>query len=286
MIGAATAAVRRLVGADRAKPAASPLLPQIDREALELPIAEARERSEAANREHEASTARVAEVAEQIRDAEAAFDAEGTDELADRIVQLKREHERRQLFSQRTQRAAVTAAGAVEQAVAARNAAVLAHLNDRVTSAADRLRQLWERKGHRATLLLAEFMEEADAIITDAQTANSEARSMTRGDRTEASARAMGRSPSRCAVELGQRRRQPSDAAQARKALRLMDHTGTGPTTSPAKRCRGSQVCFPSSACGLAELTRGPALRMHRVLRARSRGALSFLPASLRDERG
>lgn len=172
MIGAA---VRRLVGADRAKPAATPLLPQLDREALEQPIAAAHKRSDAANRDHEASMARVAEVAEQIREAEAAFDADGSDELADRIVQLKRELERRQLFSQRTQRAAVTADGEHAQALATRKAAIAEHLKGRMTSIDERIRELWEQEGATAVDGLARFSEKLEALLDDARIATHEA---------------------------------------------------------------------------------------------------------------
>lgn len=185
------ATVKRLVGASRGDaPSYAP--PQIDREALEAPVSAARERSEAANRDHEATMARAAETAEQIKAAEAAFDREGTDELADRIVQLKREHERRQLFTQRTQRAAVTAAGELEHATKARDSAVLAHLEDRVSGAAARLERLWQAKGAPLLVDLVGVLGEAEVIINDAQTANSQAHAMKRSGSDNAHAHAMG----------------------------------------------------------------------------------------------
>jgi hypothetical protein len=185
------ATVKRLVGAARGElPSYAP--PELDREALEKPVTAARERSEAANREHEATMARAAEVAEQIKTAETAFDADGTDELADKIAQLKREMERRQLFSQRTQRAAIAAAGVLEVATKARDAAVLAHLEDRASGAPERLERLWRSKGAPLLVELAGVLNEAEAIINDANAASTQAHALKRSDAGVTHAHAMG----------------------------------------------------------------------------------------------
>jgi hypothetical protein len=168
------ATVRRLVGAERSSPPPG-MLPEIERSALERPVEQARERSEAANRDHEASVVRVAEVTEQIRAATEAFDADGSEEAADRLVDLKRELERRQLFSQRTQRAAVAAAGAVEEAGKERDATLLKHLDERSSTAPARIQELWWERGAPALQRLGSVVSEINAIINDSIAASSEA---------------------------------------------------------------------------------------------------------------
>jgi len=171
------ATVRRLVGAARGD-SPSYLPPELDREALEAPVDLARKRAEAANREHEATIARAAQVGEQIKAAEVEFDREGTDEIADKICQLKLELERRQLFSQRTQRAAVVAVGALEVAVNARDAATLAHLEERAANASQRIERLWLEKGAPLLVALAGVLGEAEAIINDAHAASAQAHAL------------------------------------------------------------------------------------------------------------
>jgi hypothetical protein len=190
MLAAVKNAAARLVGAERSAPSYE--APRLDREALEEPVTTARERAQLANQQHRDSMARVDETKAAIREAEASFDAAGDEEHADEIVKLKRELERRELFSQRTQRAAVTAAGAVEQAVTARDAALLAHFDDRVNGVSARLHDLWRHKGYGALKAFEDFMIEADALIVDAQAANQEARTLNRGSHTDASARSLG----------------------------------------------------------------------------------------------
>lgn len=190
MIAAVKNVAARLVGVERK--ARSHEVPTLDREALDVPVKAAEERAEVANQQHRDSMTRVDELKAQIRDAEAAFDRDGSEDGADQIVKLKRELERRELFGQRTQRAAVTAAGELEQAIAARNAALLAHFEERANGAHVRLRALWLERGLSALKQFEEFVAEADAIVSDAQAANAEARALTRGNSTDAHARAMG----------------------------------------------------------------------------------------------
>jgi hypothetical protein len=170
--------VKRLVGADREAPASPQRMPALDLEALERPIEAARKLLDAATRDHSAAMERVAEVGERIKAAEADFDRDGADKQADRLLELRRELERRQLFSQRTQRAAVAAAGAVEDAQAVRDRTVLQHLDDRRQKVAERLEALWGAGGREAFQRVAALLRDAQAIIDDAEQAAVEAASI------------------------------------------------------------------------------------------------------------
>lgn len=171
------AAVKRFVGADRAKTdAGGP--PALDRVALEGPIAKARERLAAAQAEHEEARARVSAVVVEIEKAQADFDADGSERNADRLLDLGRDRDRARLFSERTQRAVVAADGDVAAAEQARTAAIVAHLQERVESAAPRLQEHWRSKGKPALEAFAEFVAELDAVVADASSAAHELHQM------------------------------------------------------------------------------------------------------------
>lgn len=171
------ATIKRAVGGGRAK-SDTAAAPALDREALDRPVDLARERLAVANRDHEASMARVAEVTEHIREATAAFDRDGSEANADRLVDLRRELERQQLFSQRTQRAVVVADGEHAQAITARRAALAEHLRARMASINDGVRKLWEDEGAAAVGSLAAFSVKLDALLDDARAATQEAGAM------------------------------------------------------------------------------------------------------------
>lgn len=177
------ATVKKLVGIDRGRDGGGAAgVPTLDRESLEKPVTAAQDALDAANRQHESDRAKVAAVGEQIAAAERAFDDAGDDEQASRILELRKERERLELFSQRSQRAAVTAAGVVETATAARNAAILAHLEDRANGAAGRLEQLWKQQGVPTLQQLAAFVGDAETVINDARAAVSEIHRLKKTD--------------------------------------------------------------------------------------------------------
>jgi hypothetical protein len=165
-------AVKRLVGADRKSEApVPPAPPTLDREALEKPITAARTQLDAARAEHEAAQARVHAADEKLAEAKAAFDSDGSEELADRVLGLQRERERAALFAQRTQRQVVVADGAVSEAEAARRSAMVAHAKARMDLVPERLHALWQVKGVPAARAMVAFIEEADALLNDAHAA-------------------------------------------------------------------------------------------------------------------
>lgn len=164
-------AVKRLVGADRAK---AHQVPTLDRAELERPVTKARERLEAAQAEHSEAGTRLASITAEIEKAQAAFDADGSDSNADRLMDLGRDRDRARLFRERTQRAVVTAESDVAQAEKARNDAIAEHCRTRVEGAGDRLVALWKAKGRPALEAFVAFIHDADALIDDARVAAQE----------------------------------------------------------------------------------------------------------------
>lgn len=166
------ASVRKLVGADRGDDLATPTL---DREALEKPVNAARRAFEAANQAHETTMAGLAEADQSIVTAQAAFDVDPSEANVSALLDAKRTRERRELFAQRSARAAQHALDAVTRATQVRDAAILAHLEDRSKGAAARLETLWKAKGKPALDAFAAFTTEMDAILSDARAATVEA---------------------------------------------------------------------------------------------------------------
>lgn len=168
------AAVRKLVGAARGD-RLDYEIPTLDRAAIERPVAAPRRLLETANQAHEATMASLAEADQGIVAAQAAFDAEASDSNVAALLEAKRARERCELFAQRSARAAQHAQAAVVTAEHARDAALLAHLEDRAKGATARLEALWLAKGKPALEAFAAFTTEMDAILSDARAATVEA---------------------------------------------------------------------------------------------------------------
>lgn len=180
------AAVKRLVGVDRAQPGA---VDKLDREALEKPVEKARQRLDAAQEAHQASLARVADVAAEIRTAEAALDAERTDQNADRVLDLERDRHRAEKLRASTQRTLEQAQAELAKAKAERDQVLADHLRLRVASAPRRAEELWAARGRPGLQALAAFLDELDELIGDARAAAIES---NRGDTIQQQATAMG----------------------------------------------------------------------------------------------
>jgi hypothetical protein len=193
------ATLKKLAGGKERAPATIAQLP-LDRDALVRPAIAARAKLDAATKEHADTTARVAETDTAIAEAQKAFDAAPDDKLADRLLELRRERERRALYSQRTQRAVAKAEGELRAAEKARDEAVLAWLDLRASTSAQRMRDLWETKGREQLEVFIEFTRELEAILADASDATREAARIRGLDTELLTAKTMGIASNRSVI--------------------------------------------------------------------------------------
>jgi len=166
-------AVRNLIGNTTKPPdtTSDTKPPELDRAALDEPVAAARKKLEQATVEHQAAQDRSAELSLAFDAAQLAFDVDGSDQNADAIAAVKRDQERHSLFVARTQRAVVAADSALVEAIKARDAGLLRHYEDRRDGAERRIVSLWQAKGKPALLAFAAFVSDVDNLVADAQAA-------------------------------------------------------------------------------------------------------------------
>ncbi|HKY37142.1 MAG TPA: hypothetical protein VJN18_14455 [Polyangiaceae bacterium] len=159
--------VKRMVGLDRDAPAT----PKLDREALERPVEAARQALDAAAEKHTQSLEYLAAADQVVADAQAVFDADRSDANADALTRAKAAQERRSLFAESTGRAGEAAQQTLLTAEQTRDAAIRAHLQERISSAEERVQALWDAKGRPAAEALATFTDELDVLLDDAREA-------------------------------------------------------------------------------------------------------------------
>ena len=155
--------------------------PTLDEAALNAPVAAARLKLEAAQAEHTATIEKANAHAAELNDAIAAFDADGGNKDADRVVEARRAAKRHSMFTERTQRILDRAAAAHREAEATRDAAVLGKLDEIYNGAHAHAMQEWEATGLPGAKQLVAFLDELDKIFTEAEQAGQQS-SRLRGD--------------------------------------------------------------------------------------------------------
>ena len=181
------AAVRRLVGADRAAPAFE--VPPLDRERLDKPVAAAQAKADQAQQAHQLAREALERADRLIAEAQERFDAEASDGTESALLDAKRARERLELHAGRAQRLAASASAALAAAENARREAFRADSLERIRQVPARVQALWAAQGAPALQALARFNAELDKLLDDARVAAMEA---TQGDTDQRHAETMG----------------------------------------------------------------------------------------------
>ena len=155
--------------------------PALDLPKLEAPVEAARTKLEAARAEHAKVIESAKSQAIELEAAAAAFEADGGNSNADRLVDARRAAKRHAMFTDRTQRIVDRATAELKEAEAVRDRTVLETLNLISGSAWQHIQAEWERSGKPALTAFHDFLREVDTILAEAETAARES-GRIRGD--------------------------------------------------------------------------------------------------------